>query len=221
MTGTSASGPAQNQLNKLYAAGALNTVLRYGEQYEFRIRLQDLSGGGPALDPAINPINELPANTVRARFKRYVAPNQPRIEDLPVNTDLLATDAQLQLQRPLLGYPAVIYTGKYADPITRLNNASLAMLGKEAFGIADPDVNRVEVTVEVQSLRMDNLLSASGTESYVLLYTTFPFLSGGLIHEDDYEAVLNIPIIYPRLSRAACRRRAGPDKRPEPAGRHR
>ena len=55
MTGTGSSGPAQNQLNKMYAPGQLNTALRYGEQYEFRIRLQDLSGGGPALSPDDQP----------------------------------------------------------------------------------------------------------------------------------------------------------------------
>jgi hypothetical protein len=195
MTGTGASGPAQNLLNKLYAAGNLNTVLRYGEQYEFRIRLLDLSGGGPALSPAINPINDSPSNLARVRFKRYVAPNQLRVESLPKNTDQLSTPSELTIRRPLLGYPAVVYTGKYSDPVGLLINASQAMQGTEAFGIADPDVNRVAVTVEVQTLRMDNLLSTSGTENYVQLYTTFrSFLA--VNNEDDYEAALEIPIIY-------------------------
>ncbi len=195
MTGTGVSGPAQNQLNKLYAAGTLNTTLRYGEQYEFRVRLQDLSGGGPILSPTINPINGSPSDTTRVRFKRYVAPNQLRIADLPKNTDLLSTPNQINIQRPLLGYPAVVYTDKYADPINLLKNASQAMIGTEAFGIADPDVNRVEVTVEVETLRMDNLLSVSGTENYVELYATtrsFPAVN----NEGDYEAVLDIPILY-------------------------
>lgn len=195
MTGTGASGPAQNQLNKTYAAGKLKTALRYGEQYEFRVRLQDLSGGGPALSPTINPINDSPSDTATARFKRYVAPNQLRIENLPKNTDLLSTLNDLKIHRPLLGYPAVVYTGKYTDPITRLINASKAMAGTEAFGIADPDVNRVEVTVEVETLRMDNLLSGSGAENYVALYSTyrsFPAVN----NDGDYEAVLDIPIIY-------------------------
>ena len=46
-TGTGVSGPAQNQLNAIYAAGAINTQLRYGHNYEFRVRMQDLSGGAP------------------------------------------------------------------------------------------------------------------------------------------------------------------------------
>ena len=202
-TGTGASGPAQNQLNKIYDASPLDTVLRYGRQYEFRIRMQDLSGGGPALDPVINPINDTPSNKARCHFKRFVQPNQMRFENLPVNSDDLSSLNELNLRRPLLGYPAVVYTGKYADPVKLLKDASLKVLepdpaherSHEAFGIADPDVNQVEITVEVQTLRMDNLLSISGTENYVHLYTTyrsFPVVN----YEGDYDALLNVPIVY-------------------------
>ena len=43
------SGPPQNQLNKVYEASGLTTRLRYGKSYQFRIRLGDMSGGGPEL----------------------------------------------------------------------------------------------------------------------------------------------------------------------------
>lgn len=69
------------------------------------------------------------------------------------------------------------------------------MQGKEAFGIADPDVNRLEITVEVQTLKMDNLLSVSGNDNYVHLYTTYRFFPP-VNNENDFEAVLNIPIVY-------------------------
>jgi hypothetical protein len=195
-TGTGASGPAQNRLNAIYdISPAINTQLDYGKQYEFRIRLRDLSGGGTPLLPAVMPINASPSNIGKCHFRRYVAPNQPRIENLPVNTDGSLDIKQLNIRRPLLGYPAVVYTGKYADPVKLLKTASQAMQGKEAFGIADPDVNRVEITVEVQTLKMDNLLSVSGKDNYVHLYTTyrsFPAVN----NESDYDAVLNIPIVY-------------------------
>lgn len=208
ITGTGVSGPARNQLNKIYDPGPINTLLRYGRQYEFRIRMRDLSGGGAPLLPAVKPINESPANVARAHFKRYVAPNRPRVADLPFNTDASKEINQISLQRPLLGYPAVVYTNKYGDPIGRLKTASQEMLDKqkpgaadpavdrvEAFGIADPDVNRLEITVEVQTLKLDNLLSVSGKENFVHLYTTtraFPAING----DDDYETALNLPIIY-------------------------
>ncbi|MGH6690458.1 MAG: hypothetical protein ACREF4_07250, partial [Gammaproteobacteria bacterium] len=194
-TGTGVSGPAKNQLNQIYAPGALGTSLRYGHKYEFRIRLRDLSGGGPAPAPDVNPVHATPSNTGRCDFKRYVAPNQVRMPGLPVNTDLPAALDQLELRRPLLGYPAVVYTDRYADPVGRLKAASVAMQGKEAFGIPDPDVDRVEITVEVQTLRMDNLLSVSGRDNYVHLYTTaraFPPVAG----DDDYDALLGVPLVY-------------------------
>lgn len=202
-TGTSANGPAKNQLNQMYDAAQINTALRYGKHYEFRIRLQDLSGGGPALDPNINPRNETASTRGKCQFKRYVAPNQVRVQDLVVNTDDLPAPDALNVQRPLLGYPSVVFTGKYADPVQALKNASLQVLEPdpahekkhEAFGVADPDVDRVQITVEVQTLRLDNLLSVSGKESYVHLYTTtraFPAVA----NEMDYDAVLNIPLVY-------------------------
>ncbi len=104
----------------------------------------------------------------------------------------------MRIQRPLLGYPAVKYTGGYADPVKRLIDASRDPVFTEsghAFGIPDPDVDRVEVTVEVQTLRMDNLLSVSGKENYVHLYTThcnFPPVN----NDDDFDATLTVPIVY-------------------------
>ena len=44
------TGPAQNQLNNVYDAGAIATALRYGTQYDFRVRMRDLSGGGAEPD---------------------------------------------------------------------------------------------------------------------------------------------------------------------------
>jgi hypothetical protein len=197
-TGTGVSGPAQNRLNEVYATSAIDTALRYGKQYDFRVRLRDLSGGGAEPDEA--PAVESPSAIGRCHFKRYVAPNQPRVVDLPANTDTPADPDSLTIQRPFIGYPAVVYTGKYADPVMLLKNASAAILlrpppEREAFGIHDPDVDRIEITVEIETLKMDNLQSVSGKENYVHLYTTeraFPAVAG----EDDYAAGLQIPIVY-------------------------
>ncbi|MBA4182497.1 MAG: hypothetical protein H0X49_00575, partial [Acidobacteria bacterium] len=202
-TGTGITGAAQNGLNKIYEAANLNTALRYGRRYEFRIRLRDLSGGGTPLAPEIKPLNETPSQTGACHFKRYVAPNRLRVADLPLNTDAASEINSLSIRRPLLGYPAAVYTdSKYADAVSSLKAASEAMRiasetgnNAEAFGIADPDVNQVEITVEVQTLKMDNLLSVSGRESYVHLYTTrraFPFVND----ENDYEAALDLPVVY-------------------------
>lgn len=197
-TGTGVTGPARNRLNTVYAARAVATVLRYGRQYEFRVRLKDLSGGGPG--PGAAAATESPSSIGRCRFRRYVAPNQPRLADLPLSTDALVEPDQLSIQRPFLGYPAVLYTGKYADPVARLRQASRDMnlrppAERQAFGIHDPDVDRIEIIVEVETLTMDNRQSVSGRENYVHLYTTqraFP----AVVEEDDYAAELQIPLEY-------------------------
>lgn len=213
-TGTGVTGPAQNQLNQHYAPGALATELRYGNNYEFRIRLQDLSGGAPSLGS--NPINQTATDISRRRFRRFISPNQPRIlEMLPtgnddnvfVNNDQPTALAELNIQRPKLGYPAVVYTGKYANPIQRLIDQSNRGLDVDpgnlltnaehrvGLGIADPDVNRIEITVEIAALKLDKLGSGSGKEDYVHLYTTDRFFPN-IANDDDYEAVLQVPIVY-------------------------
>lgn len=189
---THVSGPPANTLNKIYEPSGITTTLRYGTPYQFRIRLSDLSGGGPEL--ARTPEDERPSQTTKCRFKRYVAPDTVRIDGLPANTDdILFVGTKLTLKRPLLGYPSVVFTDRYADPITLLQGASVAMAGKEAFGIADPDVESVEITVELQTLKMDNLQSVSGRESYIKFYTTTrTFPKASAVFDDE----LIVPLEY-------------------------
>ena len=213
-TGTGVSGPAQNMLNDMYAPGEITTELRYGRNYEFRVRMQDLSGGAPGRER--DPINETASDTTTCRFKRYISPNQPRIVEMAasgdddsilVNSDDATAIAELNVQRPKLGYPSVVFTGKYNDPVQRLiDQATIGIQvdplnpntnaeHRVGLGIADPDVDRVEITVEIASLKLDKRDSVSGREDYVHLYTTerhFPAIA----QDDDYEAVLNIPIEY-------------------------
>src|SRR5262249_39700850 len=149
------TGKAENKSGQIYAPVGLNVDLRYGHSYEFRVRLRDLSGAG---NPPGASFTKTSSNVGSCTFRRYVAPNQPRIEKLDVDTDAVRQIDELKIQRPLLGYPAVNYTGRYADPVSRLFAASddMANVVKKghAFGIPDPDVDRVEIIVEVQTLRM-------------------------------------------------------------------
>lgn len=191
-TATNVKGAPANNLNKIYDPAPIAAPLRYGKFYQFRIRLGDLSGGGPEVGH--DPDQETPSQVADCHFKRFVAPNTVRIDGLPVNTDdILFADTRLTIKRPLLGYPSVVFTDKYADPITLLKKASRDMAGKEAFGIADPDVDGIEITVELQTLKMDNMMSVSGRESYIKLYTTtrrFPKASA--VFEDE----LIVPLEY-------------------------
>ncbi|MDX1410347.1 MAG: hypothetical protein R3330_19485, partial [Saprospiraceae bacterium] len=201
-------GPAtSNMLHQLYASGEIKVALRYGNTYEFRVRLQDLSGGAPELGSI--PVNHTTSDVGDCLFRRFIPPNQPRLLDSSdlINTDTPSAKDRLDLRRPKLGYPAVVYTGKYDHPVDRLMDQ--ALLGvtvdpgdltknaehREGLGIADPDVDRIEIVVEIASLKMDKLDSFSGKEDYVHLFTTTrPFPSAN--SDDDYESTLGIPVEY-------------------------
>ena len=214
-TGTGVPGAAPNRRNQISRAGNVSAQLRYGRSYEFRVRMQDISGGVPAIDR--QPINKSPSDSAFCRFKRYIAPIQPRILEIEANPE--AADGEvhpvtgvdgpnnlenLTIRRPKLGYPAVVYTGKYTDPIGRLLDQSKRGLSPDpgdaehrvGLGIADPDVDRVEITVEIASLKLDKLDSLNGKDDYIHLYTTYRYFPTITDDEDQYEASLNIPVIY-------------------------
>jgi hypothetical protein len=162
-------------LGRMYVPVGLAAVpLRYGFTYDLRVRLMDTTGGGP--EESDDPQQESPSPVVTIPFVRHVVPEPVRIPGLPkfpdAALDAFYVGATIEVSRPLLGYPSVVFTGKYADPVTRLKAASDAAVGKDSFGIPDPDVTRVRVDVEVRALRMDNALSISGREAWALLYTT-------------------------------------------------
>ena len=176
------------KLGRQYDAVGLDDIpLRYGGTYDFRIRLVDPTGGGPT--GKLPPIPDAPPAFATIPFLRHVAPEKVLVEDLPTNNALFVADT-LIVNRPLLSYPAVVFTGKYADPIPRLQAASDAAVGKNSFGIPDPDVTRVRIEVEVRTLRMDNLASLSGREPYIHYYTTHRSYPGA------FEDACEIPLSF-------------------------
>ncbi|TSJ41014.1 hypothetical protein FO440_14875 [Mucilaginibacter corticis] len=198
--------------NKLYDEVPSEAKLLYGHSYQFRVRLMDISGGGPVIeDPDNGPFNKSSsAVTTPLLFKRYVAPGLLRItqpDDIynlkttyynetiaADNSSIFAANPVITINRPLLSYPAVVFTGKYQakglDPVQLLIAATGAGDGNNVAGIADPDVTKVEIKVEVETLRMDNLLSDSGTENYITLYKTFRNFS------EDFDTALNLPVKF-------------------------
>jgi hypothetical protein len=171
-------------LSDAYAAPEYATRLRYGNQYEFRIRMRDMSGGGPEADSETG--KAIPGLVTKTHFKRHVAPNALLLRhsdaELKPNTDDANFSVDnIRLQRPLLGYPAVLYTGRFdeADALTRLRNNRDDNFARQAlnqsidgFGIPDLDVIAVEIKVEIETLQMDNLASEDGREHYITLYNT-------------------------------------------------
>jgi len=127
----------------------------YGQSYDFRVRLVDLSGGGPALNDT--PVHPGLAPVATAPFRRYIPPKSLLVATTPAPAPLPAKPASvrridtLAVRRPRIGYPEALFAG--VDP-SRFQGAALTSLVKEAFannasaGPPDPDVDRFTVTVE-------------------------------------------------------------------------
>ena len=152
----------------------------------------DPTGGGPEL--ATPPPEEFGRKAVP--FRRYVVPEPvtipdlPKLPDAPLGTFFL--EDNVTVRRPLLGYPSVVFTGKYADPIPLLQAASDAAIGVGAWGIPDPDVQHVRIDVEIRTLQLDNLHSRSGKEPYIKLYTTqrdFPAEAHSFMSSESFAAM--------------------------------
>jgi hypothetical protein len=173
---------AKASLGRVYDAVGLQDIpLRYGTSYDFRVRLVDPTGGGARSDA--DPVYDAPSPTATVAFRRHVVFEPVRIAGMPQfpppkvmppsqDAEGFFLDDKIEVPRPLLNYPSVVFTGKYKDPIPLLQAASTAAIDKDSFGIPDPDAARIQIDVEVRTLRLDNLLSLSGRENYIHLYTT-------------------------------------------------
>jgi hypothetical protein len=131
--------------------------LVYGNPYEFRARLVDLTGGGPlASDSAIHPG---PAPQTLTDFLRYLPPkaleivSAPAIAGYPSRPPTTRTIQTLDVNRPRVGYPEAIYAG--VDPATfALSNLQTliedAWSSGRAISVPDPDVASFDVRVEAR-----------------------------------------------------------------------
>lgn len=132
-------------------------ALRYGTDYEFRVRLVDLSGGGP--DASAAPVHPGPVPATLARFRRYVTPKallvdtHENLQPYPAVPPAVRDIQTLTVRRPQIGYPEALFAG--VDPAT-FAPASLAALINAAknnggvLDIADPDVDSFDVIVEAR-----------------------------------------------------------------------
>ncbi|HEX5025714.1 MAG TPA: hypothetical protein VFV68_10595, partial [Agriterribacter sp.] len=175
--------------------------LKYGKHYAFRVRLSDISGGGPGVKDGALIAGE--NGICKHRFTRNVAPSPPVISDEP---------GGLKIIRPRLGYPAALFAADdtikatqllkedrialdtastelaKVDPVTHKyaiqdpdNPDSFELFKKisREVSIPDPDVDKVHIVVEVVTLDMDRegsynaLHRVTPKEPYLLLYETF------------------------------------------------
>jgi len=168
---------------------APGVALTYGNSYEFRVRLMDHSNGGPqaadtALNPAVHPIATVP-------FRRFIPPAKVRLpNDIPPIGEL----DTLGVQRPLLGYPQYIFTGAADAAANLLADVPAAQSEGRAVGLPDPDVVKLQISVQVADLAFVN---GTTGEDWDTLYTTtrdFP---------SDPTATLNLTFVWQAVHDAA------------------
>jgi len=156
----------------------LTTLLSYGHIYSFRVRLGDLSCGGPDLGSF--PVNPGPASIGTQVFQRLVPPKAPVVEQrdqdgkpVVAQPSVPSAPASLFVRRPSIVYPEVLYThlgdqAAWRDTI-RATLVANATSGASIAGLPDPDVAAVSIDVRVR-----HPLHDTGTEDgvFVTLYTT-------------------------------------------------
>jgi hypothetical protein len=172
------TNPKNPAVTPLRTAVGLTTLLSYGHTYSFRVRLGDLSNGGPQLVDA--PVNPGPGSVGSQTFQRLVPPKAPLVQQLDSGGKTItpqpgvpSAPATLVVGRPMITYPEVLYThlGDTAAARTAIRNSLVASAKSSTTpiaGLPDPDVNAVAIEVAVR-----HPLHDTGTDKpFVTLYTT-------------------------------------------------
>jgi hypothetical protein len=123
--------------------------LLYGNTYEFRVRMADLTRGGPdssvaSPDPPRHSISSV-------TFQRGKAPGPVEVVKRPPDVD-----RQIQIARPRLGYPEILFTGAPFSALEDdLNVLSADRSITREISLRDPDVATVQIDVQVRTLDGD------------------------------------------------------------------
>jgi hypothetical protein len=158
--------------------GADAVLLRYGKNYRFRVRLADLSGGGPRS-------NEEPRNPARAQiatvpFRRFSPPkavHATRTDGGPPDS----RHAHIRISRPLLGYPDIVFTD-FPNAVALLTAQSAAAQNERREpALPDPDVAQLRIDVEVRTLARDPAATGDTAQPFVPVFSAvrdFPPVPG-------------------------------------------
>jgi hypothetical protein len=155
LSGTSAADAADTY--KPVGADAVD--LRYGSSYDFRVRLADISGGGPAA--GVDPVDPAPAPIATCRFRRFVPPRDVSVPGLPATIDPANPPTQLSVVRPKLAYPAAIFAGipnaaqRLLDDAAAIKAANEGGGARGEPGLPDPDVATLKIDLFVVGLEFD------------------------------------------------------------------
>lgn len=158
------------------AVGDSDVPLRYGRSYDFRVRLMDLSRGGPLATDT--PVNPAPAPTPTVPFRRFLPFQAVTVANLDQTATPGAPQTSYEIARPLLSYPAAVFAGiPDAVPALLADMPAASAAGREA-ALPDPDAVQLAIEVQVRQLANDASIYVPGTDHapYSVLYaTTRPF----------------------------------------------
>jgi hypothetical protein len=170
--------------------------LRYGQPYQFRTRLADLTGGGPeATDASPND-----AGSTSITFKRYVPPKKVRLTLGAVDS---IGNQPLTVDRPGINYPEMVFAGA-ADQATLAALQAITPAQPPAgsatptfpppfqAAVLDPDVAALEIIVEALAPTHDTGNAAS------LADADTPPVPGDL--DGAYRVVYTWQIPFPAIS---------------------
>ena len=144
------------------------------------------------------------------RLEGILRPRKPEFLDLPdpftQSNSLFKpyTQESFSIARPRLNYPAFLFTKLDTNTaLTLLKNDKAAIeaaqqsadtatkaAARRPIGYYDPDVVSLGIRVEVKALEMDNLLSKTGRDSYLLLYETTR------LFDNELDSPLNLQLSY-------------------------
>ena len=168
------SGVPEDEARDRYEpVGADAVALRYGRTYEFRVRLADISGGGPA--PDADPVTPAPAPVGSCAFRRRVPPRDIRVDGLPDAGD--PPPAAIRVLRPRIGYPAAVFAGIPNAEALLLDDLQAirddAPTGRrDEPGLPDPDVETLRIEVRAVGLEFDPANIDQGPPPLRHVYTT-------------------------------------------------
>jgi hypothetical protein len=141
--------------------------LRYGQRYEFRVRLVDPTGGGPTADEAM--LHEGEAPVASLLLQRFVPIGKVKLEAIVPAADALPTG--FRAARPSLEYPAAVFAGA-ASAESRLVALARGAIGSPTpvdVAVPDPDARYLEIVVMVRQPAFDDNTDEDG---YRVLYVT-------------------------------------------------
>lgn len=149
--------------------------LRYGQSYQFRVRMVDTTGGGPSVEKKY-PFQPGESPIAYFQMKRYRTPGIVEIDQVTVDPD--GTIPSIRIWRPRLGYPEVVFalgSSARASLLAQIAaNDAGAPEDAVSPGIRDPDTMYLRIRVLVRAPTFDPAADRDGFMHWYETSRSFP-----------------------------------------------